>query len=96
MLNFSVDTQNFTKKQKVAKIKKNLHNLLITRNELLKSLSSRYVNNYRIRNIKKIVGKNKIRLIGMGGSILGAQAIYNFLKDRVKKEFIFIGNLEKK
>tara|TARA_B100000965_G_C19576702_1_gene751638 strand:+ start:264 stop:1412 length:1149 start_codon:yes stop_codon:yes gene_type:complete len=96
MLNFSVDTQNFTKKKKVAKIKKNLHNLLLTRNELLKSLSSKYVNNYRIRNIKKIVGKNKIRLIGMGGSILGAQAIYNFLKDRVKKEFIFIGNLEKK
>ena len=96
MLNFSVDTQNFTKKKKVAKIKKNLHNLLLTRNELLKSLSSKYVNNYRIRNIKKIVGKNKIRLIGMGGSILGTQAIYNFLKDRVKKEFIFIGNLEKK
>jgi len=96
MLNFSIDSQNFIKKQKVEKIKKNLHNILLTRSDLLKSLSSKYVNNYKIKNIKKIVGKNKIRLIGMGGSILGTQAIYNFLKDKVKREFIFIGNLEKK
>jgi glucose-6-phosphate isomerase len=30
----------------------------------------------------------------MGGSILGAKAIYSFLKHKIKKEFIFFDNLE--
>ena len=29
----------------------------------------------------------------MGGSSLGAQAIYDFLKKKIKKRFIFIDNL---
>src|SRR6056300_1629749 len=33
------------------------------------------------------------RLIGMGGSILGAKAIYDFLKHKIKKKFTFIDNL---
>ena len=28
----------------------------------------------------------------MGGSILGTQAIYDFLKHKIKKNFIFIDN----
>ena len=30
----------------------------------------------------------------MGGSILGAEAIYNFLKFKIKKKFIFFNNLK--
>ena len=30
----------------------------------------------------------------MGGSVLGAEAIYNFLKFKIKKEFIFLNNLK--
>ena len=29
----------------------------------------------------------------MGGSTLGAQAIYDFLKKKIKKKFIFVDNL---
>ena len=29
----------------------------------------------------------------MGGSILGSQAIYNFLKSKIKKNFLFFNNL---
>jgi len=32
----------------------------------------------------------------MGGSILGAEAIYQFLKHKIKKNFFFLNNLEKK
>ena len=32
----------------------------------------------------------------MGGSILGTEAIYQFLKKKIKKEFIFINNLNSK
>ena len=30
----------------------------------------------------------------MGGSILGAQAIYDFLKYKIKKNFLFINNID--
>ena len=30
----------------------------------------------------------------MGGSILGAEAIYFFLKRKIKKKFIFLNNLD--
>ena len=94
MLNFSINIKNFHKKQSQKKIKKNLKKLLLENNDILKSLSSKYIDNYNIKKIKKQIGNNKIRLIGMGGSILGAQAIYNFLKNKIKKKFIFINNLE--
>ena len=94
MLNFSINLKNFHKKQSQKKIKKNLKKLLLENNDILKSLSSKYIDNHNIKKIKKEIGNNKIRLIGMGGSILGAQAIYNFLKNKIKKKFIFINNLE--
>ena len=94
MLNFSINLKNFHKKQSKEKIKKILKKLLLENNDILKSLSSKYINNYNIKRIKKKIGNNRIRLIGMGGSILGAQAIYNFLKNKIKKKFIFINNLE--
>ena len=30
----------------------------------------------------------------MGGSILGTEAIYNFLKDKVKKKIIFLNDID--
>jgi len=30
----------------------------------------------------------------MGGSILGSEAIYQFLRHKIKKKFIFINNLK--
>ena len=35
-------------------------------------------------------------MIGIGGSILGAKAIYYFLKNKIKKNFVFIDNLTPK
>ena len=37
---------------------------------------------------------NNIVLVGMGGSILGAKAIYGFLKNKIKKNFFFLENLD--
>ena len=30
----------------------------------------------------------------MGGSILGVESIYNFLKKKINKQFIFINNID--
>ena len=42
--------------------------------------------------LKKFKREKIFKIIGMGGSILGAEAIYNFLK--CKKKFYFINNLQ--
>ena len=55
--------------------------------EIIKSLGKTYSNNYNIKKLKKFIGGSDIRLIGIGGSSLGAQSIYKFLGDRVKKKF---------
>ncbi len=67
-------------------------NDMITQNStLLKYL----INNSKFEiKFKKFKKFKTILIIGMGGSILGAKAIYDFLKHKTKKNFIFIDNLD--
>jgi Glucose-6-phosphate isomerase len=65
-------------------------------NSLFKSFfpNSNYNFNFRdIRNFKKL---KTVIVIGMGGSVLGTQAIYSFLKHKIRKKFIFIDNLDER
>ena len=75
------------------KIKIELSKILSEKNEILNSLSSNYKNKFTQQQIKKFKNHQNFRIIGMGGSILGTRAIYNFLKHKIKKEFQFIDNL---
>ena len=59
----------------------------------MESLGSSYNYSYKHRYLKKFKNSINIRIIGMGGSILGAQAIYDFLKHKIKKKFTFVDNL---
>ena len=93
MLTKNIRFNGFTKKKIKRNLKIKLKNLLHENNEVIKSLSSNYQDNYQIKKVRKNCGSNHIRLIGMGGSILGSQTIYNFLKEKVKKKFLFIDNL---
>ena len=60
------------------------------KNEVLLSLSKGYKNSYIKKKIIKFKSYSRINIIGMGGSILGAKAIYNFLKINIDKKFFFI------
>ena len=93
MLTKNIRFNGFTKKKIKKSLKIKLKNLLHENNEVIKSLSSNYQDNYQIKKVKKNCGSSHIRLIGMGGSILGSQTIYNFLREKVKKKFLFIDNL---
>ena len=64
--------------------------------KLLSCLSKSYKYSYDKKLIKKYKKYPNFRIIGMGGSILGAEAIYQFLKHKIKKNFFFLNNLEKK
>ena len=49
--------------------------------------------NFKTRDLKKFKNFKTIVLIGMGGSILGSEAIYNFFKKKIKKKFYFFNDL---
>ena len=93
MLTSRIRFKNFNLKSKNTSIKKKLNFLLNEKNEIIKSLSKNYKNSFN-SNILSQYKKNKnFRLIGMGGSSLGTQAIYDFLREKIKKNFIFVNNL---
>ena len=57
------------------------------------TLNPKYKYAYSKSQIRKFSKSKNFRLIGMGGSVLGTQAIYQFLNHKIKKKFIFINNL---
>jgi len=88
--------KNFRIKKNYKKIKKDFELLIKENNTIIKSLSKFYKNSYTDKKIKKFKKYSNIKIIGMGGSILGAESIYEFLKDKIKKNFYFINNLKPK
>ena len=86
--------KNFSKIKKDKVLKKKLDIIIKKNNEILKSLGTDYNYSYSKKIISRLKKKfSSIRLIGMGGSILGTKAIYKFLNNKIKKEIIFIDNL---
>ncbi len=57
------------------------------------SLNRNFKLNFKTREFKKYKKSKLIVIIGMGGSILGSEAIYEFLKHKIKKDLIFLNNL---
>ena len=94
MLTKNISLKSFLRKGGEKKIKERFKSILVEKNELFNSMSKNYNDSFNSQRIKKICRKKDIRIIGMGGSILGTQAIYFFLKDKIKKKFYFINNLE--
>ena len=93
MLTRGINYINFKKKKSNLKIKKKLSNIFKEKNEIIKSLGKFYKYSFQKKNLKKYKTKLNYRIIGMGGSSLGAKAIYDFLKHKIKKNFKFIDNL---
>ena len=94
MLTSNIDFKNFKIKKNTKKVKKILKKLLKEDNEVIRSLRKTYKNSYKRKLVNKYNKALNYRIIGMGGSTLGAQAIYDFLKKKIKKNFSFIDNLQ--
>ena len=58
-------------------------------------LSNKFNFNFKINNLKKFKKFKNIVIVGMGGSILGTNAIHDFLKYKIKKKVTFFDNLNK-
>jgi len=94
MLTKNIKFKNFKHYEKNNKIKKIIDSNWFKQIKLIKSLDINFKYSYSKKNIKKYKRFNRFRVIGMGGSILGSEAIYQFLSHKIKKKFIFIDNLK--
>ncbi len=98
MLSSNIEFKNFSVKKNNSKVKKILNELLDDyskkNNQLFLSLSKKYKYKFKFQNIKKYKKFKHYRIFGMGGSILGAEAIYSFLNRKIKKSFSFVNNID--
>ena len=93
MLTQNISFKNFLIHKKKLVVKKNLNLILNEETQVISSLSKSYKDSFNKKNTKHFNKKLDYRIIGMGGSTLGAQAIYDFLKKKIKKKFKFVDNL---
>ena len=86
---------NFKKKISSSIVKKELRLILSDKeNQVINSLKLSYKYSYSNKFLDKFKNRfSSIRLIGMGGSILGTKAIYSFLNSQIKKKIFFFDNL---
>ena len=100
MLTRNVRFINFKNSIKKNLINKKIKNVkienFIIKYPLLKSFTKNYKSSYSQKDVKKLKKFKNFNLIGMGGSILGTEAIYQFLRKKAKKNFEFTNNLRPK
>ena len=94
MLTSGIKFLNFKEKKNSLVVKKKLKLLLQNKDAVILSLSKNYNNSFDKKDIKRYRKSSNFRIIGMGGSTLGSQAIYDFLNHKIKKNFTFINNLD--
>ena len=88
MLNKSIKFQNFLFKKNTSskkKIFKLFNDLVRSDSQILSSMGVNYKDSYTKKLILGLKKTPNIDLVGMGGSVLGAKAIYKFLKNPKKK-----------
>ncbi len=80
-------------KKKYSLILKDITKNLDEPKDTLHSLSQEFKFNFKIKDIYKFKRFKTVAIIGMGGSILGSEALYYFLKDKIKKNFLFFDDI---
>ena len=77
-----------------SKISKKIINNLDSTQDTFHSLSKKFKFNFNLKDLNKFKNFKTVVIIGMGGSILGSEAIYSFLKEKIKKKFLFLNNID--
>ena len=72
---------------------KEVENNIEEPNKTLNVLKDNLKFNFKIKYLNRFKKFKTIALIGMGGSILGSEAIYQFLKKKIKKKVYFFNDI---
>ena len=94
MITNGINFKNFLINKKSKQITIILNQILNKKNQVIQSLSSNYKDSFNIKILNKYKKFKNFRVIGIGGSSLGTEAIYNFLRKKIKKNFSFINDLD--
>ena len=79
---------------KYKKIFYQINNKLKIPNQFFYLFNKNFGLSAKISDLEKFKKFNSVVLIGMGGSILGSEAIYDFLNCSIKKKFYFLNDLD--
>ena len=87
--------KNILKKylKKFDKIITDINNDISTPRKTLNVLNKNFKFNFQNKDLKKFKKYKTISVIGMGGSILGAEAIYNFFRKKINKKIYFFDDI---
>ena len=94
MITNGIIFKNFLINKKFKQVSKDLNHILKKKNQVIRSLSGSYKNSFDIKKLNKYKKFKNFRVIGMGGSSLGTEAIYDFLRKKIKKNFSFVNDLD--
>lgn len=90
-------TFNFKKLSRYyEKIFSGLRHELNNNKKTINVLNNKFEFNFKLSDLKKFKKFQTIAIIGMGGSILGIESIYNFLEKKIKKKVYFFNDLNEK
>ena len=105
MKNINIETRNYIQnkflkesyKKKLSdhfeKIFKKILENINKPNDVLNIFDKNFKFNFKLKDLKKFKTYKQIAVIGMGGSILGVEAINHFLKNKIKKKIYFFNDL---
>jgi len=80
--------------KKFNKIFLDINSDIKNKNKTLNVLDKKFQFNFKIKDLNKFKKFKTIAIVGMGGSILGAEAIYKFLEKKIKKRVYFFNDLD--
>lgn len=75
------------------KIEKEIFSEIENTSKTLHILNKNFKFNFSFKDLKSFKKYNSIVIIGMGGSILGTESIYQFLENKIKKKFYFFDDI---
>ena len=78
------------------KFDKVLENILFNLSNFEKTinvLSNNFKLNFKVKDLKRFKKFDEIVIIGIGGSALGSEAIYNFFEGKIKKKIYFLNDI---
>lgn len=93
-------SKNIFNKKTTKKLKEDFNKIfnqiladITTSGKTLNVLNKDFIFNFKQKDLNKFRKFKSIAVIGMGGSILGTEAIYNFLGEKIKKKVYFFNDL---
>ena len=94
MITSRINFKNFRLKKKNVFISKYLIKIIKNPNAVINSLKNNYKYSYKKSFLKKFKNYQNLRIVGMGGSVLGFKAIHSFLFEKIKSNVVYHNNLE--